>query len=229
MTFMDIFCASQASTTISVSVDQASCSSSNPIQLGSQTIDRHNPIINDSRRSTSKSLIAHKPIPYSIEELGLLAIKERRCPSSLPYAFRLERDFHNEERRLPTRNYIARDVSMDWRVTNFCLKGEREYLDLSLRRVPKPPLNESETAERLHNRRILPTAAVKQNPPSNTGRQIPKSIRSMESPNFWLGVGLEEWVRDAPKKGESRDDVKSMEGLKGNGEEVGEESIGNMG
>ncbi|XP_027363013.1 protein SODIUM POTASSIUM ROOT DEFECTIVE 2-like [Abrus precatorius] len=55
---IDIFCASQASTAICLSMDQASCSSSNTIQLGGRTIDRHNPIINDSRRSTSKSLTA---------------------------------------------------------------------------------------------------------------------------------------------------------------------------
>ncbi|WVY98949.1 hypothetical protein V8G54_031100 [Vigna mungo] len=71
---MDIFCASQASTAICLSTDQASCSSSssNTILLGGRVIDRHNPIINDSRRSTSKSLTApcsssHSPInpkPY---------------------------------------------------------------------------------------------------------------------------------------------------------------------
>ncbi|XP_004494987.1 protein SODIUM POTASSIUM ROOT DEFECTIVE 2-like [Cicer arietinum] len=56
---IDIFCASQASTAICLSMDQASCSSSNTIQLGGRVIDRHNPIINDSRRkSTSKTLIA---------------------------------------------------------------------------------------------------------------------------------------------------------------------------
>ncbi|CAJ1968380.1 unnamed protein product [Sphenostylis stenocarpa] len=55
---MDIFCASQASTAICLSMDQASCSSSNTILLGGRAIDRHNPIINDSRRSTSKSLTA---------------------------------------------------------------------------------------------------------------------------------------------------------------------------
>ncbi|KAJ1416888.1 Heavy metal-associated domain, HMA [Sesbania bispinosa] len=52
---IDIFCASQASTAICHSMDQASCSSSNAIQLGGRTIDRHNPIINDSRRSTSRA------------------------------------------------------------------------------------------------------------------------------------------------------------------------------
>ncbi|XP_027937961.1 protein SODIUM POTASSIUM ROOT DEFECTIVE 1-like isoform X2 [Vigna unguiculata] len=70
---MDIFCASQASTAICLSMDEASCSSSsNTILLGGRVIDRHNPIINDSRRSTSKSLTApcssaHSPInpkPY---------------------------------------------------------------------------------------------------------------------------------------------------------------------
>ncbi|GAU34695.1 hypothetical protein TSUD_29360 [Trifolium subterraneum] len=55
---MDIFCASQASTAICLSMEQASCSSSNTIQLGGRVIDRHNPIINDSRRSTSKTIAA---------------------------------------------------------------------------------------------------------------------------------------------------------------------------
>ncbi|CAL0299547.1 unnamed protein product [Lupinus luteus] len=55
---MDIFCASQASTAICLSMDpSASCSSSNTIQLGGKAIDRYNPIIiSDSRRTTSKSL-----------------------------------------------------------------------------------------------------------------------------------------------------------------------------
>ncbi|KAE9619454.1 hypothetical protein Lal_00032267 [Lupinus albus] len=58
MKHMDIFCASQASTAICLSMDpSASCSSSNTIQLGGKAIDRHNPIIiSDSRRTTSKSL-----------------------------------------------------------------------------------------------------------------------------------------------------------------------------
>ncbi|KAL2599267.1 hypothetical protein GLYMA_10G045700v4 [Glycine max] len=55
---IDMFCASQASTAICLSMEQASCSSSNSILLGGRTMDRHNPIINDSRRSTSKSLTA---------------------------------------------------------------------------------------------------------------------------------------------------------------------------
>ncbi|CAI8602721.1 unnamed protein product [Vicia faba] len=55
---MDIFCASQASTAICLSMEQASCSSSNAIQLGGRVFDRHNPIINDSRRSTSKTVTA---------------------------------------------------------------------------------------------------------------------------------------------------------------------------
>ncbi|KAL5067966.1 hypothetical protein RYX36_018853 [Vicia faba] len=55
---MDIFCASQASTAICLSMEQASCSSPNAIQLGGRVFDRHNPIINDSRRSTSKTITA---------------------------------------------------------------------------------------------------------------------------------------------------------------------------
>ncbi|KAF5475990.1 hypothetical protein F2P56_007741 [Juglans regia] len=48
----DIFCASHASTAICLSMEQASsCSSSSTIKLGGRAIDRHNPIIRDSRRS----------------------------------------------------------------------------------------------------------------------------------------------------------------------------------
>nr|XP_015899484.1 protein SODIUM POTASSIUM ROOT DEFECTIVE 1 isoform X2 [Ziziphus jujuba var. spinosa] len=47
---IDIFCASQASTAICLSMDQASSSSSSIIQLGGRAIDRHNPIIRDERR-----------------------------------------------------------------------------------------------------------------------------------------------------------------------------------
>ena len=51
---MDIFCASQASTAICLSMDQASssCSSASAIQLGSRAIDRHNPIVRDAKRFT---------------------------------------------------------------------------------------------------------------------------------------------------------------------------------
>ncbi|KAG2685753.1 hypothetical protein I3843_10G133600 [Carya illinoinensis] len=70
---IDIFCASQASTAICLSMEQASCgSSSSTIQLGGRAIDRHNPIIRDSRRSSPKPLptapcSSHPPInpkPY---------------------------------------------------------------------------------------------------------------------------------------------------------------------
>ncbi|KAF4387261.1 hypothetical protein F8388_008914 [Cannabis sativa] len=49
---IDIFCASQASTAICLSMDEASSSSSSTatIQLGGKAIDRHNPIISDNRR-----------------------------------------------------------------------------------------------------------------------------------------------------------------------------------
>ncbi|XP_050214427.1 protein SODIUM POTASSIUM ROOT DEFECTIVE 2-like [Mercurialis annua] len=50
---MEIFCVSQASTAISMSMDQpsSSCSSSSSIQLGGRNIDRHNPIIRDQKRT----------------------------------------------------------------------------------------------------------------------------------------------------------------------------------
>lgn len=48
---IDIFCVSQASTAICLSMDQASSSSpSSSILLGGRAIDRHNPIIGDGRR-----------------------------------------------------------------------------------------------------------------------------------------------------------------------------------
>lgn len=53
-----MLCASQASTAICMSMEQASCSSSSSIQLGGRAIDRHNPIIRDARRSTSRTLSA---------------------------------------------------------------------------------------------------------------------------------------------------------------------------
>ncbi|PON72825.1 Heavy metal-associated domain containing protein [Parasponia andersonii] len=52
---IDIFCASQASTAICLSMDEAS-SSSSTIQLGGRAIDRHNPIITDTRRSGGRAL-----------------------------------------------------------------------------------------------------------------------------------------------------------------------------
>ncbi|XP_061351327.1 protein SODIUM POTASSIUM ROOT DEFECTIVE 3-like isoform X2 [Gastrolobium bilobum] len=80
-----MFCASQASTAICLSMDQASCSSSNTIQLGGRAIDRHNPIISESRRSTSKALTApcssHPPInpkPYHNNQ------KDKKNSSSKP-------------------------------------------------------------------------------------------------------------------------------------------------
>ncbi|KAK3227746.1 hypothetical protein Dsin_007608 [Dipteronia sinensis] len=74
---IDIFCASQASTAICLSMqDQpsssssiSSCSSSAAIQLGGRAIDRHNPIITrDSRRFTtvpcSSQTSPINPVPY---------------------------------------------------------------------------------------------------------------------------------------------------------------------
>lgn len=55
---MDIFCASQASTAICLGMDQASSSSSSSSSavLGGKAIDRHNPIIRDSKRFTRTAL-----------------------------------------------------------------------------------------------------------------------------------------------------------------------------
>ncbi|KAJ7977066.1 Protein SODIUM POTASSIUM ROOT DEFECTIVE 2 [Quillaja saponaria] len=70
---IDIFCASQASTAICLSMDQiipSSSSSSNTIQLGGRAIDRHNPIIRDSRRITTpcSSQPPINPKPYNHQQ-----------------------------------------------------------------------------------------------------------------------------------------------------------------
>ena len=52
---IDIFCASQASTAICVSMEPGS-SSSSAIGEGGRAIDRHNPIIRDARRGSIKTL-----------------------------------------------------------------------------------------------------------------------------------------------------------------------------
>ncbi|XP_039059947.1 protein SODIUM POTASSIUM ROOT DEFECTIVE 2-like isoform X2 [Hibiscus syriacus] len=52
---MNIFCASQASTAVCLSMDQvasSSCSSASDVQLSGKAIDRHNPIIRDAKRFT---------------------------------------------------------------------------------------------------------------------------------------------------------------------------------
>ncbi|GMJ03060.1 HEAVY METAL ASSOCIATED PROTEIN 21, SODIUM POTASSIUM ROOT DEFECTIVE 2 [Hibiscus trionum] len=72
---MDIFCASQASTAVCLSMDQvasSSCSSASAVQLGGRAIDRHNPIIRDAKRFTrtlpSNPCISQpppiNPLPY---------------------------------------------------------------------------------------------------------------------------------------------------------------------
>ncbi|KAK6645759.1 hypothetical protein PHAVU_L001641 [Phaseolus vulgaris] len=59
---MDIFCASQASTAICLSMDQASCSSSsNTILLGGRVIDRHNPIIMTQEGALPNLSLPHVP------------------------------------------------------------------------------------------------------------------------------------------------------------------------
>lgn len=68
---IDLFCASQASTAICMSMDQASSSSSSSSiihdhdQLGGRAIDRHNPIIRDARRISTSSRITLPSAPCS--------------------------------------------------------------------------------------------------------------------------------------------------------------------
>ncbi|ONI03265.1 hypothetical protein PRUPE_6G247400 [Prunus persica] len=86
---IDIFCASQASTAICLSMDQASSSSSSSIiQLGGRAIDRHNPIIKDARRSTSTRTLPIAPCSSSQSPINpkayhqLQKSKKKSSPSS---------------------------------------------------------------------------------------------------------------------------------------------------
>lgn len=63
---IEIFCASQASTAICVNMEEASSSSpssAKSVQLGGRAIDRHNPIIRDSRRAPCASPSFSSPLP----------------------------------------------------------------------------------------------------------------------------------------------------------------------
>ncbi|QCD97854.1 copper chaperone [Vigna unguiculata] len=60
---IDIFCASQASTAICLSMDEPSSSISNTAQFGGRAIDRHNPIITDPRRTPSRDFIVPSSSP----------------------------------------------------------------------------------------------------------------------------------------------------------------------
>ncbi|XP_017977189.1 PREDICTED: uncharacterized protein LOC18597833 [Theobroma cacao] len=86
---MDIFCASQASTAICLSMDQASssCSSESAIQLGGRAIDRHNPIIRDAKRFTRtlpSNPCTSQPPPINPLPYHQLRKNEKRSSSSKP-------------------------------------------------------------------------------------------------------------------------------------------------
>ncbi|BBN67439.1 Chloroplast-targeted copper chaperone protein, partial [Prunus dulcis] len=102
---IDIFCASQASTAICLSMDQASSSSSSSIiQLGGRAIDRHNPIIKDARRSTSTRTLPIAPCSSSQSPINpkayhqLQKSKKKSSPSS---SSRPSTDHHQTRRRAP--------------------------------------------------------------------------------------------------------------------------------
>ncbi|GLT92481.1 hypothetical protein SLE2022_103160 [Rubroshorea leprosula] len=86
---MEIFCASQASTAICMSMDQASSSSSSTIQLGGKAIDRHNPIIRDSRRFNRTGIPTNpcvsQPLPFDPKPFQyhqLQKTKSKKSPST---------------------------------------------------------------------------------------------------------------------------------------------------
>ncbi|KAJ6382526.1 hypothetical protein OIU77_031051 [Salix suchowensis] len=69
---IDVFCASQASTAICMSMEQPS--SSTTIQLGGRALDRYNPIIRDQKRIPRTLPLAPctsqpppiSPVPYQL-------------------------------------------------------------------------------------------------------------------------------------------------------------------
>ncbi|XP_014495297.1 protein SODIUM POTASSIUM ROOT DEFECTIVE 2 [Vigna radiata var. radiata] len=65
---IDIFCASQASTAICLSMDEPSSSISNTTQFGGRAIDRHNPIITDPRRTPSRDFIVPSSSPKPLHD-----------------------------------------------------------------------------------------------------------------------------------------------------------------
>ncbi|MBA0567327.1 hypothetical protein Golob_012072 [Gossypium lobatum] len=84
---MDIFCASQASTAVCLSMDQAassSCSSASAVQLGGRAIDRHNPIIRDAKRFTRtlpSNPCTSQPPPINPLPYQQLKKNEKKCSS----------------------------------------------------------------------------------------------------------------------------------------------------
>ncbi|KAA3463856.1 heavy-metal-associated domain-containing family protein [Gossypium australe] len=84
---MDIFCASQASTAVCLSMDQAassSCSSASAVQLGGRAIDRHNPIIRDAKRFTRtlpSNPCTSQPPPINPLPYHQLKKNEKKCSS----------------------------------------------------------------------------------------------------------------------------------------------------
>ncbi|KAK9920743.1 hypothetical protein M0R45_029289 [Rubus argutus] len=110
---IDIFCASQASTAICFSMDQAS-SSSSVIQLGGRAIDRHNPIIQDSRRSSTSTRFINPPCyshpPINPKTYRQLQKSKKNSSSSKPVSDQSKKKIvsfskeKNEQKRKSTSN-----------------------------------------------------------------------------------------------------------------------------
>ncbi|KAK8561825.1 hypothetical protein V6N13_149026 [Hibiscus sabdariffa] len=85
---MDIFCASQASTAVCLSMEQvasSSCSSASAVQLGGPAIDRHNPIIRDAKRFTRtlpSNPCTSQPPPINPLPYHQLKKNQKKCSST---------------------------------------------------------------------------------------------------------------------------------------------------
>ncbi|KAK8665951.1 hypothetical protein V6N13_006106 [Hibiscus sabdariffa] len=85
---MDIFCASQASTAVCLSMEQvasSSCSSASAVQLGGPAIDRHNPIIRDAKRFTRtlpSNPCTSQPPPINPLPYHQLKKNQKKCSSN---------------------------------------------------------------------------------------------------------------------------------------------------
>ncbi|CAI0472568.1 unnamed protein product [Linum tenue] len=132
---IDIFCASQASTAICMSMDQPSSSSSSA-QLGGRAIDRHNPIIRDLRRAPrvlpNPPCTASHPPPISPRPYNLLdktkKLKKTKTKNSSSTAAS-----NHQQKQTPSSSStslsVARNVvSKSWPVDLVTPPGSSRYL-----------------------------------------------------------------------------------------------------
>ncbi|KAM0991166.1 hypothetical protein ACFX13_009710 [Malus domestica] len=103
---IDIFCASQASTAICMNMDHQA--SSSVVQLGGRALDRHNPIIQDARRSTSSRTLPIAPCssqsPINPKAYHQLPKNKKKATSSSLRPSTKSSSKENDQKRKSTSN-----------------------------------------------------------------------------------------------------------------------------